>query len=189
MEQFSGPIEFEWDEGNNDKNSQKHGVSNHETEEAFTKGCIIIPDIKHSVYEDRQILFGKTSQGILLFVVFTLRIKKIRIISSRRANAKEKNGMKKKLKKLPRFKDEAEEARFWHTHSPLDYFDMSQATPVLFPNLKPTSRSISLRLPEYIINQVKIQANRLDVPYQSLMKQYIAKEAMKNSLPPFKEKD
>lgn len=87
--------------------------------------------------------------------------------------------MKKKLKKLPKFKNEDEERKFWDTHSSVNYFDWSKAKNVIFPNLKPTSRSISIRLPEYIINQVKVKANRLDVPYQSLMKQYIAKEALK----------
>lgn len=87
--------------------------------------------------------------------------------------------MAKKLKKIPKFKNEDEEAKFWNTHDSTEYFDWSKAKNVIFPNLKPTSRSISLRLPEYIINQVKVQANKLDVPYQSLMKQYIAKEALK----------
>ncbi len=83
--------------------------------------------------------------------------------------------MKKHLKKIPKFKNEGEERKFWDTHSSVDYFDWSRAQNVIFPNLKPTSRSISIRLPEYIINQVKIEANKLDIPYQALMKQYIAK--------------
>ena len=87
--------------------------------------------------------------------------------------------MQKKLKKIPQFKDEDEEREFWNTHDSTDYFDWSRAQNVIFPNLKPTSRSISIRLPEYIINQVKVEANKLDIPYQSLMKQYIAKGVMK----------
>ena len=84
--------------------------------------------------------------------------------------------MKKRLKKLPEFKNENEERAFWQSHSPLDYFDMSKAAPVLFPNLKPTSRSISIRLPEYLISRVKVEANKLDVPYQALIKQAIAEK-------------
>lgn len=80
----------------------------------------------------------------------------------------------KKLKKLPKFKNEDEEREFWDTHSSVDYFDWSKAQHVVFPNLKPTSRSISLRIPEYLINYVKVEANKIDVPYQSLMKIYIA---------------
>lgn len=87
--------------------------------------------------------------------------------------------MKKRLKKLPKFKNEDEEREFWDTHSSVDYFDWSKAKIGIFPNLKPTSRSISIRLPENIINRVKIEANKLDIPYQSLMKQYIAKGVMK----------
>lgn len=83
--------------------------------------------------------------------------------------------MQKKLKKLPKFKSEDEERKFWDTHSSVDYFDWSKAQNVIFPNLKPTSRSISIRIPEYIISQVKVEANKLDIPYQALMKQYIAR--------------
>lgn len=87
--------------------------------------------------------------------------------------------MAKKLKKIPKFKNEDEEAEFWNTHSSVDYIDWSKAKNVIFPNLKPTSRSISIRIPEYIINEIKIKANKLDIPYQALMKQYIAEGAMK----------
>jgi predicted DNA binding CopG/RHH family protein len=87
--------------------------------------------------------------------------------------------MAKKLKKIPKFKTENEEAEFWNTHDSTEYLDWSKAKRVTFPNLKPTSRSISLRIPEYIINQVKIQANSMDIPYQALMKQYIAKGVTK----------
>lgn len=83
--------------------------------------------------------------------------------------------MAKKLKKIPKFKNEDEEAEFWNTHDSTEYLDWSKAKKVIFPNLKPTSRSISIRLPEYIINRVKVEANKLDIPYQTLMKQYIAK--------------
>ncbi|HWW42001.1 BrnA antitoxin family protein [Pedobacter sp.] len=88
--------------------------------------------------------------------------------------------MKKPLKKLPKFKNEDEERKFWDTHSSVGYFDMSKVmTGPLFPNLKPTSESISLRIPAHILARVKVRANELDVPYQSLMKQYIAKGVWK----------
>ena len=81
----------------------------------------------------------------------------------------------KKLKKIPKFKNEDEEREFWDTHSSVDYFDWDNAKNVTFPNLKPSSQSISIRIPLSILNKVKIEANKIDVPYQSLMKQYIAK--------------
>lgn len=87
--------------------------------------------------------------------------------------------MAKKLKKIPKFKNEDEEAEFWNTHDSTAYVDWSKAKRGIFPNLKPSSRSISIRLPEYIINQIKIQANKLDIPYQSLIKQYIAGKVLK----------
>jgi predicted DNA binding CopG/RHH family protein len=82
--------------------------------------------------------------------------------------------MKKRLKKLPKFKNEDQERKFWDTHSSVDYFDWSKAKIGIFPNLKLTSRSISIRLPEGLINKAKIKANKLAIPYQALMKQCIA---------------
>ena len=87
--------------------------------------------------------------------------------------------MKKRLKKIPNFKTEDEEREFWDKHDSTDYIDWSKAKVGIFPNLKLTTRPISLRLPVNLINKVKIKANRLDVPYQSLMKQYIAAGAEK----------
>lgn len=80
----------------------------------------------------------------------------------------------KKLKTIPDFKTEAEEAEFWMTHDTTEYFDWSRAQVGYFPNLKPTTKLISLRLPTSLINQTKIRANKMDVPYQSLLKQFIA---------------
>lgn len=81
----------------------------------------------------------------------------------------------KKIKPIPRFKSEDEERDFWATHSATDYFDMSKAikNPV-FPNLKPTTESISLRLPQYLLARIKQLANAKDVPYQSLMKVFLS---------------
>lgn len=87
--------------------------------------------------------------------------------------------MKKRFKKLPELKTEDEVRKFWDTHDSTDYIDWSKAKRGIFPNLKLTTRPISLRLPVGIINQVKIKANKLDVPYQSLMKQYIAEGVWK----------
>lgn len=84
--------------------------------------------------------------------------------------------MKKKLK-LPKFKNEDEERAFWAKADLTDYFDPKDFVPVRFPNLKPSSRAISIRIPAYIIDRVKEQANELDIPYQALMKQYLARGA------------
>ena len=77
------------------------------------------------------------------------------------------------LKKLPIFKDEAEESAFWDENDVSDYFDMSKAKPVRFSNLKKTTKSISLRLPADMIEELKVKANAMDVPYQSLIKMFL----------------
>jgi len=82
--------------------------------------------------------------------------------------------MKKPLK-LPKFKDEDEEREFWWKLDLSEYFEPSDFERVSFPNLKPTSRSISIRIPEYLLNRVKEKANQINVPYQSLIKGYIKK--------------
>jgi len=74
------------------------------------------------------------------------------------------------LKTIPKFKDEREEALFWDTHDITDYFDMSKAKKVRFSNLKKSTKSISLRLPVDMIEELKVKANAMDVPYQSLIK-------------------
>lgn len=80
--------------------------------------------------------------------------------------------MKKELI-LPKFKNEDEERDFWGDIDLSDYFEASDFEPVSFPNLKPTTRPISIRLPEFLLVRVKEQANELDIPYQSLIKQDI----------------
>ena len=87
-----------------------------------------------------------------------------------------KGSAKKKDIKIPQFKNEDEEREFWATHSPLDYFDTSSARRVLFPNLKPSLKSISIRLPADMLAELKIFANKKDVPYQSLAKIYLARQ-------------
>lgn len=82
--------------------------------------------------------------------------------------------MKKKLKKIPKFKNEDEERDFWSKIDLTDYFEPKDFKRVIFPNLKPTTKPISLRLPTFMISRLKTKANSLDVPYQSLIKQYIA---------------
>lgn len=87
--------------------------------------------------------------------------------------------MKKKFKPLPKFKTEDEERDFWAAANSSEYFDWSKTEEVIFPNLKPTTRSISLRLPEYLLARIKELANMRDVPYQSLMKIFLAERVKK----------
>ena len=84
--------------------------------------------------------------------------------------------MKKADKRIPKFKNEDEERKFWATHSPLDYFDSKKVKRASFPKLKPSLKSISIRLPEDMLAELKILANKKDVPYQSLAKIYLARQ-------------
>lgn len=84
--------------------------------------------------------------------------------------------MPKKLKKVPKFKSEKEEREFWLTHDSIDYVDWSKAENWQFPNLKLTSRPITIRLPQSLIERLKIKAHQMDIPYQSLIKQLLFKE-------------
>jgi len=78
--------------------------------------------------------------------------------------------MKKQLKNIPKFKSEQDEIEFWENHDITDYYEKVDAQKVLFPNLKPSTETISIRLPSFMLNRIKFLANSKDVPYQSYMK-------------------
>lgn len=91
---------------------------------------------------------------------------------------KEKS-MTTKKKKLPKFKSEYAEQKFWSKHDSTDYIDWTKAQRVIFPNLKPSLKTISLRLPESMIDALKHIANKHDLPYQSLIKMFLKKDIEK----------
>jgi predicted DNA binding CopG/RHH family protein len=74
---------------------------------------------------------------------------------------------------VPKFANEAEERVFWETHDSTEYLDWSKARKAVLPNLKPTTRTISLRLPQHLLDSLKAAANARDVPYQSLIKVWL----------------
>jgi len=80
----------------------------------------------------------------------------------------------RKLKKIPNFKNEDAERDFWAKADTSEYFDWSKAESVIFPNLKPSTETISLRLPAFLLVRIKELANKKDVPYQSLMKIFLS---------------
>ena len=82
----------------------------------------------------------------------------------------------KNIKKIPSFKNEDEERIFWETNDVTDYFDTNNAKVVQFPNLKKSTKTISLRLPADMLESLKVKANSLDVPYQSYIKMLLQKE-------------
>ena len=82
-----------------------------------------------------------------------------------------------KLKQTPKFHTEAEERAFWENNDSSAYVDWSKAERVAMPNLKTTSTAISIRLPVTLLDRIKIAANKRDVPYQSLIKVWLAEKA------------
>lgn len=82
--------------------------------------------------------------------------------------------MKANKKRIPKFKNEDEERNFWATHDSTVYVDWSKSGRVRFPKLRRSTKTISLRLPESMLAELRVQANRRDVPYQSLLKVYLA---------------
>ena len=85
--------------------------------------------------------------------------------------------MNRKARPYPEFRHEAEERRFWETHDSTGHVDWDKAERVRLPNLRPSTRSISLRLPVALLERIKIAANKRDVPYQSLIKTWLAEKA------------
>jgi len=85
----------------------------------------------------------------------------------------------KKLKPIPPFKSDEEAGEFWMTHDTTEYFDWSKARRITFPNLRPSTSTISLRLPQGLLNELRTLANERDVPYQSLLKVFLAERVAK----------
>ena len=91
--------------------------------------------------------------------------------------------MNKPNKTVPKFLNEADERAFWETHDSTEYLDWTKARRVVLPNLKPTTKTISLRLPQHLLDSIKAAANSRDVPYQSLIKVWL-QEKLHSELPP-----
>ena len=82
--------------------------------------------------------------------------------------------VKQGIRKIPKLKGEDQERKFWASHDSTDYVDWRRSERVKLPNLRPTTRTISIRLPESMIEKLKVLANKRDIPYQSLLKMFVA---------------
>lgn len=89
--------------------------------------------------------------------------------------------MNKTLKQAPKFRSEATERKFWQTHDTTEYFDPAKAVHAVFPNLKPSTQTISLRLPAHLLDGIKAAANSHDVPYQSLIKVWLQEKLLQRN--------
>ena len=85
----------------------------------------------------------------------------------------------KKLKKIPVFNTEEEEREFWATNDSTEYVDWNKSERMVFPELKPSTATISLRLPKYMLDEIKMMAHERDVPYQSLIKIFLKERLVK----------
>lgn len=81
--------------------------------------------------------------------------------------------MTKQIKAIPKFTSEAQERAYWEKHDSAEHLDWSKARKVTLPNLKPSTKTISLRLPQHLLDSIKVAANARDVPYQSLIKVWL----------------
>lgn len=81
--------------------------------------------------------------------------------------------MPKELKEIPSFKSEDEEREFWASQNSTEYINWDEAEAIILPKLKPSTRTISLRLPELMLNELRVIANKRDIPYQSLIKMFL----------------
>ncbi len=79
----------------------------------------------------------------------------------------------RKLKEIPKFKSETAERKFWATHDSTEFVDWDKAEFTSFPNLKPTMKTISLRLPEFVVSELRVMAQKRDVSYQALIKMFL----------------
>jgi uncharacterized DUF497 family protein/predicted DNA binding CopG/RHH family protein len=171
---------FQWDAGNAEKNWELHQVSQGECEQVFfNRPLLVAPDVEHSNRELRNAALGQTNAARQLAVVFTIRGTLVRVISAREMSRRERRMSKAKRparKSLPRFANEDQERRFWARHDTADYFDWSRAVRPTLPDLRPSTAAISIRLPVPLLEELKALANERDVPYQSLMKVFLAEQ-------------
>ena len=93
-----------------------------------------------------------------------------------------------KLQPIPTFSNEAEERDFWETHDSTEFIDWNRAVPTTFPNLKPSTKTISIRLPESLIDSLKVLAHKRDVGYQSLIKILLSEHVSRELASPHKVK-
>ncbi len=119
----------------------------------------------------------ETLHKVYIVTIYTY----IRVISARDMNQRETRKYAEKIKKIPAFKTEDEEREFWTSHDSTEYIPWDEAEKAIFPKLKPSTRTISLRLPEFMLDELRVIANKRDIPYQTLIKIFL-KESLVQEL-------
>lgn len=165
---------FDWGEGNAEKIWLTNKVRPTECEQLFLNRPLVIwGDITHSHLVQRSYALGVTDLQRTLFLAFRLRNLQVRVIAAREMRKSKKRSTQMR-KNLPEFETEEQESAFWAGHDSTEYLDWRQADQVTFATLKPSLKKISLRLPEPMLEELKLLANKKDVPYQSLLKVFLA---------------
>ncbi len=169
LEQFIG---FDWDEGNKGKNWDKQRVSDSECEQVFfNQPLLIFPDEEHSEEEQRYYVFGSNRPGLASICgLHSPKRQDSRHFCKGDDEARKGVLSTMKTKQIPAFTSEEGEREFWANHDATDFIDFSQAKRALMPNLRPTLKRVSIRLPESLLESIRVLAHKRDVPYQSLMK-------------------
>src|SRR5882757_10147304 len=153
MDRIKGCTGFQWGDGNSAKIPDRHGMSPAECEQLFFNiPLIVADDEKHSVNEARFYALGQADSGRLLFVVFTIRENLIRVIFRARYEPKRKENLPCVMKKIPKFKSEIEERKFWSSHDSVDYIDWRSGQRAVLSDLRPSVRAISIRLPQAMLD-------------------------------------
>ncbi len=165
---------FEWDEGNSEKNWTKHRVARSECEEVFfNRPLVVAEDQEHSQDGSEILRVGPIRQGEKAFRgIHNPRRPDPCNFSPRHESDRERDSIMKK--KIPMFKSEDQERDFWSNQDSTAYLEWGKAKRLSFPNLKPSTKTISIRLPESMLDDLKMLANKRDVPYQSLLKVFLA---------------
>ena len=169
-------IGFDWDQHNEEKNWELHHVTPEEAEDVFFHEPLVIRgDVKHSKQE--KALLRSWADGnredVICFVHRPWTFDP-GDLGSRYESEWRKRFMESKKKAIPEFKTEEDERAFWSTADSTKYIDWSSAKRRKLVQLRPTLRTISLRLPVAMIEDLKVLANQRDVPYQSLLKVFLA---------------
>ncbi len=165
-------IGFDWDEGNLTKSKHKHRVEPAESEQVFNNNPVYFYDEKHSQQEERYFAYGITNAGVgcLLRLLCGIIRSELSLLEIK---IKKSAAFMKKLKKIPRFKNEAEERAFWETHDSTEYIDTTHPITLRFPNLRTTISEVTLKLPALLVKDLKILAQEKEISYEKLLEGFL----------------
>ena len=172
---FSHCRGFQWDEGNTEKNWVQHQVSHGEAEQVFfNRPLVVVEGEQRAEFRRRYYALGHTDANRLLFLVFASVMISSRNFARPMSRRRSAYGMQEDAVGIDSTVWRTQEQEFWSSHDSTAYVDWSKAQHVTFGRLKPSTQTISIRLPAALLEDLKLLANKRDVPYQSLVKIFLA---------------